>query len=228
MIAQAASDRCQLVVLPECLDLGWTHPSAVDKAEPVPGRTFNALAQAAARHALHVVAGITERCNGRIYNTAVLIGPEGELIAMHRKINELDFARELYSCGESLGVASTGIGKVGLTVCADNWPGSLCLGHALGRMGADIMPSPSAWAVDADHDQQRDPYGAEWRAAYQELATQYSLTIIGVSNVGKISAGPWAGRKCIGCSLAVGAGGVTLAQGPYDEEAFIAFETGGA
>jgi hypothetical protein len=45
------------------------------------------------------------------------------------------------------------------------------------------------------------------------------MTVIGVSNVGWLSAGPWAGRKCIGASLAVGPGGEILARGPYGESA---------
>ena len=32
-------------------------------------------------------------------------------------------------------------------------------GHALGRMGARLLLSPCAWAVDADHDNAREPYG---------------------------------------------------------------------
>jgi hypothetical protein len=51
------------------------------------------------------------------------------------------------------------------------------------------------------------------------LARLYDLTVIGVSNVGRITGGPWKGRKCIGCSLAVGPGGEILAQGPYGERA---------
>jgi hypothetical protein len=39
--------------------------------------------------------------------------------------------------------------------------------------------------------------------------------VVGVSNVGWLTAGPWRGRKCIGCSLAVGADGETLVQGSY-------------
>jgi hypothetical protein len=45
------------------------------------------------------------------------------------------------------------------------------------------------------------------------------MTVVGVSNVGWLRAGPWKGRKCIGCSLAVGPGGRVLAQGPYGEAA---------
>jgi hypothetical protein len=45
------------------------------------------------------------------------------------------------------------------------------------------------------------------------------VTVVGVSSVGPMTGGPWAGRKCIGCSLAVGPGGEVLARGPYGEGA---------
>jgi hypothetical protein len=45
------------------------------------------------------------------------------------------------------------------------------------------------------------------------------MTVVGVSNVGWLTAGPWKGRKCIGCSLAVGPGGEILARGPYGDTA---------
>ena len=50
------------------------------------------------------------------------------------------------------------------------------------------------------------------------------MTVIGVSNVGPMTGGPWAGRKCIGCSLAVGPGGAVLAEGRYDAEAVVCVE----
>jgi predicted amidohydrolase len=45
------------------------------------------------------------------------------------------------------------------------------------------------------------------------------MAVVGVSNVGRLTDGPWKGRKCIGCSLAVGGDGKVLAQGPYGEAA---------
>ena len=57
-----------------------------------------------------------------------------------------------------------------------------------------------------------------WLDAYSELARLYDVTVIGVGNVGWLTGGPWKGRKCIGCSLAVGPTGV-LARGPYGEAA---------
>jgi len=106
-----------------------------------------------------------------------------------------------------------------VNICADNFADSLAIAHVLARMGAQVLLSPSAWAVDADHDNAATPYGDLWRKAYQEIARLYDLYVIGVSNVGWLTAGPWKGRKVIGCSLAVGPGGKILAEGPYGEEA---------
>ncbi|MCI0359389.1 MAG: carbon-nitrogen hydrolase family protein [Planctomycetaceae bacterium] len=222
-IHQAATLDCRLVVLPECLDLGWTDPSARELAQPIPGPHVDRLARAARDAGVYVAAGLVERstqCSAqRLYNAAVLLAPTGELLLHYRKINELDIALDLYSVGDRLAVAHTELGAMGLNICADNFDGSLAIGHTLARMGAQVIVSPSAWAVDDNHDQAAVPYGQLWRDAYGKLTALYDLTIIGVSNVGQIRGGPWQGRKCIGCSLAMGKGGTILAQGPYGEEA---------
>jgi predicted amidohydrolase len=218
-IGRGAARGCQLVVLPECLDLGWTDPSARDLAQPIPGPHAERLRQAACGHRIHVAAGLVERAGDRLYNAAVLIDPEGKTLLHHRKVNELDIALGLYAVGDRLGVAETELGTLGLSICADNFGSSLAIGHVLARMGAQAILSPSAWAVDGGHDNAREPYGQLWRDSYTELARLYDLTVIGVSNVGRITGGPWKGRKCIGCSLAVGPGGEILAQGPYGEDA---------
>jgi predicted amidohydrolase len=217
-IHRAADLGCRAVVLPECLDVGWTDPSARELAQPIPGPHVDRLAQAAKDRGLFVAAGLVERAGRRLYNAAVLIGPTGELLLHHRKINELDIALDLYTVGDRLGVVETELGTIGLSICADNFSDSLAVGHVLARMGAQVILSPSAWAVDADHANAREPYGKLWLDAYTELARLYDVTVIGVSNVGRLTAGPWKGRKCIGCSLAVGPTGV-LARGPYGETA---------
>jgi predicted amidohydrolase len=218
-IGEAAARGCRLVVLPECLDLGWTDPSARELARPIPGPHVDRLAGAARENRIAVAAGLVERAGDRLYNAAVLLGPDGRLLLHHRKINELDIALDLYTVGDRLGVVATELGTIGLAICADNFGSSLAVGHVLARMGAQFVLSPSAWAVDADHDNDREPYGGLWLDSYSGLARLYDLTVIGVSNVGRLTAGPWAGRKVIGRSLAVGPGGAVLAHGPYGEHA---------
>jgi len=219
MIRRAAEEDCSIVVLPECLDLGWTHPTARDQAQPIPGPRSDILAGAAAETNRYVVAGLTERAEGRVYNAAVLIAPDGQLLVKHRKINLLDIEQDLYTTGDRLQVARTPCGVLGVNICADNFPDSLALGHALGRMGAQVLLSPSAWAVPPDYDSRREPYGGLWEGAYTALARLYEMPVIGASSVGSLAAGPWQGWKCIGCSLAVGAQGEILAKAPYGEDA---------
>ena len=218
-IWQAASLGCRLVVLPECLDFGWTHPSTREGAQPIPGAHSEVIAEAAREAGIYVTAGLAERAGDLIFNAAILVSPTGEILIKHRKINELTIGQYMYSTGDRLSVVQTPLGIIGLNICADNFPDSLALGHSLARMGCQILVSPCAWAVDADHDNAVQPYGALWTEAYTTLAKLYDLTIIGVSNVGWLTAGPWSGRKCIGCSLAVGPGGEILAQGPYGDAA---------
>ncbi len=220
VIHDAAAMQCQIVLLPECLDLGWTHPSARRLAQPIPGPSSDALCRAASEAGVYVVAGLTERAETKIYNAAILIDPDGGILLKHRKINILDIAQSLYSTGDRLLVAETPLGTIGINICADNFPNSLALGHAQARMGAQVLLSPSAWAVDADYDHAQNPYGEDlWRPAYTTLVRLYERPVVGVSNVGPISAGPWKGRKCIGCSLAVGGDGQVLLQAPFGETA---------
>lgn len=223
-IKKAAEQGCRLIVLPECLDLGWTDPSARTFALPIPGAHAEILAGAARENRIHVAVGLVERAGDRLYNSAVLLDPSGKILLHHRKINELDIGLDLYSVGDRLGVVETELGTIGLSICADNFPSSLAIAHVLARMGAQLILSPSAWAVIADHDNTNhdntgERYGKRWRDSYKELTRLYDVHVIGVSNVGPIAAGPWAGRKCIGCSLAMGPGGETLAEGPYGDDA---------
>jgi predicted amidohydrolase len=225
MVRAASAAGCQVVVLPECLDAGWTDPCARETACPVPGRWSDALAAAARDSAIYVVAGLVERCGDRLHNSSLLFDPGGKLLLRHRKVNELDIALDLYSTGRALEVADTEFGTVGIPICADNFPDSTALAESMIRMGARFILSPCAWAVDADHDNVRDPYGQLWLDSYVPLARRFGVAVAGVSNVGPINAGPWRGRKCIGCSLAVAPGGEPVVWGPYGEPALVTFET---
>ena len=219
-IAEAARAGASVVVLPEAMTCGWTHSSAWTDADDIPGGfSFCALAQAARSHSIYVCAGVIERSGHRLFNAAVLIGPDGQLLLHHRKLNELSFAHELYALGDRLQVVRTPLASFGLMICADGFATGQVLTRSLGYMGADVILSPSAWAVPANHDNSQEPYGQLWVDNYSPVARDFRLWIAGVSNVGWITDGPWRGRKCIGCSLVVGPSGEVVLQGPYGVEA---------
>lgn len=223
-IDEAAEAGARIVLLPEALDLGWTHPSARADAQPIPsGAPFHRLAAAARRCGVHVAAGLTERCGDRIYNAAVLIGPDGGILLHHRKINELGIGHDCYDPGDRLGVVRLPFATVGLMICADGFAQDEILSRSLGAMGADLILSPCAWAVPADHDPVREPYGGLWEACHGRVAHDFGLIVAAASCVGPIPAGPWAGRRCIGNSLVTAPEGTTL-RGPYGEEALLTID----
>ncbi len=216
LLAQAAHQGADLALLPEAMDLGWTHPSCFEAAASIPeGETCQRLCRQARKHGMYICSGLVEKTRETIFNSAVLIDREGKVLLMHRKINELEIGHPYYSLGDRLGVCHTELGTLGLMICADGFARDLVLSRALGYMGADIILSPSAWAVPADHDNQKNPYGKTWRDVYTPVARQFSIWIAGVSNVGPITAGPWEGWSCIGCSLVIGPEGKEILMGPY-------------
>jgi len=149
----------------------------------------------------------------------VLLGPQGEVLLHHRKLNELEIGHDLYGLGDRLQVAHTPLGTLGVMICADAFAPGQVISRTLGLMGADIILSPCAWAVPADHDNTKEPYGQLWLDNYCPVARDFRVWIAGASNVGWLTEGPWAGRTCIGCSLVVDASGQVVVRGPYGHDA---------
>jgi predicted amidohydrolase len=219
-VKQAAANGAQVVLLPEAMDLGWTHPSAKTQAGGIPeGSTFKLLQNLARAHQVYLCSGLTERSGDTVFNAAVLLSPKGELLLHHRKLNELEIGHDCYAQGDRLSVAHTPLGTFGLMICADAFAKDQIVSRTLGLMGADIILSPSAWAVPADHDNVKEPYGQLWLDNYTPVARDFQMWIAGCSNVGHLTAGPWQGRRCIGCSLVVGPDGKQVLMGPYGSEA---------
>jgi predicted amidohydrolase len=216
IIKQAADCSCDCLLLPETLDLTWTHPSAKTEAKPIPGPYSDILCQQAQKHGLFICAGLTELAGSKVYNTAILVNDSGEIILKYRKINVLDVGKEFYAIGQSLSVVETPFGMVGVNICSDNYIDAIDIGYTLARMGAQLILSPSSWTVDYTLVESDNPYGEKWLKPYHHLAKMFNLTIVNSSSVGVIHGGPYEGKKMVGCSLAVNAKGV-IVQSPYNE-----------
>ena len=216
MIADAAGQGCDVILLPETFDLGWTHPSALDEAEAIPGPRSNRVSAWAKENEIFVCCGLTEQKGQHVYNTAILIDRSGEIVLKHRKINLLGVEQPFYGVGKTLGVVETELGVVGVNICSDNYKDSLVLGHSLARMGAQIILSPSSWTVEYEATEKHDPYQDKWVSPYSHLADLYDIIVVGTTSVGYIVGGPYEGKKSVGCSLAVGRD-AKLAQGKFNE-----------
>jgi predicted amidohydrolase len=215
-INEAVSNGADVLLLPEAMDLGWTDPSSLTEAQPVPGgETSEFLSEMARKHRVYICSGLTEKADDKIFNAAVIIGPEGSILLKHRKINELDIGHPYYAPGDRLNVVKTEHGTFGLMICADATAKGQVLTRSLAYMGADVILSPSSWAMPADHDNNTEPYGDTWRNVYIPVAKDFRIWIASSSNVGWMTGGPWKGWKGIGSSMVVDPDGNEVLLGPY-------------
>jgi len=147
MIEEAVAAGATLVVLPELCNTGYvfeTREEAFALAEEVPGGSTTASwAQICARRGITIVAGITERENDSLYNSAVVIGPHG-YIGRYRK-NHLWGAENLFFEPGNLGVPvfRTPVGRIACAICYDIWFPEVFRLAAV--QGADILCVPTNW-----------------------------------------------------------------------------------
>ena len=147
LIERAVERGAELVVLPELSNSGYMFNSreeAFALSEPIPdGPTVKAWSEIASRHKLHLVAGICERDGAKLFNSAVLIGPNG-YIGTFRKVH-LWNEENLYFEPGDLGfpVYHTAIGRIGMAICYDGWFPKTYRLAAL--QGADIVCVPTNW-----------------------------------------------------------------------------------
>jgi predicted amidohydrolase len=216
MVKEAAARGCGIIVLPECMDLAWTHPSSQTEAMPIPGPYSDRIAGLAKENGIHICCGLTEKDGDAVFNTAILVDDSGKIILKYRKINVLKVAQDMYQPGQSLSVADTVFGKIGVNICSDNYADCLDIGYVPARMGAQIILSPSSWTTEYSVTEDHDPYGEKWIAPYTRLARLFDIVIVNATSVGTIVGGPYEGMKMVGCSLAVGKDGVAQ-QSTYNE-----------
>ena len=67
MIEEASKKNCDFILLPECLDLGWTHPSLKTEALTIPGLYSNKISEYAENFNIYVCAGLTEKEDNKIW-----------------------------------------------------------------------------------------------------------------------------------------------------------------
>ena len=119
--ARAADAGAQLVVFPESsVSSHLCEAGASRYAEPVPGGpSTQRLLAAAKRHGLFIGAGLAELANGAVYNSYVLVGPEG-VVGVQRKVHPSGDEYFFYRAGSSFDVFDLPFARVGVNVCADN------------------------------------------------------------------------------------------------------------
>src|SRR5262245_30711634 len=151
---RAAALGAKFVVAPEaCLDGYCCHESGLTKAtfsrgaEPADGPSIARLSQLARELDLYLCIGFSEIDRGELFNTAVLLGPDGRTVGRYRKTHGVE---ELYTPGDELPVFDTRYGKVGILICFDRQLPEAA--RTLADKGARLIliPSNGMWGAMND------------------------------------------------------------------------------
>jgi deaminated glutathione amidase len=152
------SSGAELVVLPESCTTGFTpalSPEDLwDVVTEVPGPVSEPMQEAARRLGAHLCYGTYERGDRRgvVYNTALLIGPSGEILSSYRKTHlysgESVASGGWVTPGDTVAVADTPFGRIGTVICFDGDYPELARIQAV--RGAAILLRPSALLRSAD------------------------------------------------------------------------------
>jgi predicted amidohydrolase len=151
LIREAARHGAQLVCTTECFLDGYAILALEENtlsadtyrklAEPIPsGSYFQLLAALARELKIHLVAGMIEADRPWVFNTAVLIGPDGMLIGKYHK-QRLLHETVANTPGKASPVFATPYGKVGIMICADRADKAIVRRYC--DRGADFLLCPS-------------------------------------------------------------------------------------
>ncbi|KAL3865138.1 hypothetical protein ACJMK2_006759 [Sinanodonta woodiana] len=129
LIREAATNGAKIVALPECFNSPYGTKYFSTYAEKIPGTSTEALSTAAKDNNIFLIGGsIPEEDEGSLYNTCVVFGSDGQVLAKHRKVHLFDIdipgkirfqESETLSPGNSFSCFDTPYCKVGVGICYD-------------------------------------------------------------------------------------------------------------
>jgi predicted amidohydrolase len=202
--AQAGAD---LVLLPELWpNGGFAYTDWEDSAQPLDGPVVAALREAARDlgAVVHMGSFVERDEAGRLFNTSVLLGADGELLTTYRKVHLFGFGEgepKLLTPGDGPVVHE----RLGLATCYDlRFPE---LFRALVDRDAEIVLMPAAWPAKRVH---------HWRLLAQARAVENQLYVVAGN-----TAGTHAGVPMGGHSMVVDPWGEVLAEAGEGEEVLV-------
>jgi predicted amidohydrolase len=185
---RAAAEKADLVLFPELVIHGHCSPNTWALAERVPeGRSVQRLIQLARRHRLFLCVGLSEKDRDIVYNTQVLIGPDG-FIGKQRKLHVSRDEALYYSGGRNINIFDIGKCNVGIVICYDNQFPEVARIVAL--RGADVLLMPHAarlkmWQDTAESESAARRYSHNYFMAYAMRARENACFAVLVNQAGR-------------------------------------------
>ena len=194
-VLAAADAGASVLVLPELGNTGYMFDSraeAFSLAEPIDGPTVRLWERIARDRGVYICGGFTELDNGRLYNSAALVGPDGP-IGRYRKIHLWDEESLFFEKGNlGLPVFDLPFGRVGMMICYDGWFPEVA--RTLKLKGADLILDPTCWVLVPGVVTPENPV-----SAYVHLASAHvnSLHIVCADQCGMERGCTFLGRSAI-------------------------------
>ncbi|HEV8412814.1 MAG TPA: carbon-nitrogen hydrolase [Bryobacteraceae bacterium] len=197
-------------------------------AESIPGPSTETLGKLARELKVVIVASLFERrAAGLYHNTAAVLGPDGEIAGLYRKMHIPDdplyFEKYYFTPGDlGFGSIATPYGRLGVLVCWDQWYPEGARIAALS--GADLLVYPTAigW-----HPSEKAQYGAAqldaWRTIQRAHAIANGVYVAAVNRVG-YEGPPEHGLEFWGSSFVADPFGQVIAQASCDQEEILIAE----
>ena len=198
----------ELVIFPEMTLTGFTM-LAEKHSEEIDGLGMQFFMKIAQRYKIHVIAGIIENDDGKIYNTSFHFDKNGIIMARYRKVHPSSLANEdkYFSAGNEPLITHIDKIKIGLAVCYDlRFPE---LYRIYGKENVDLLVTIANWPI---------PRIEHWRTLLKSRAIENLCYSVGVNRVGN---DPYKNYNC--CSSVFDPTGKELAS-VLDEEKIITVE----
>ena len=227
VVRDAAHQGCDLVVFPElalntwgecddCAERGRPCAWHLEQAEPIPGPATEAVARVAREAGIHVIFGMEERDADdatRIYNSAVLVAPEG-VVGTYRKVHlGIPLETNRFTPGDRVPVFETRLGPIGISICYDFYNNPE-LSRILALKGARILVNPTG-SLDLPGK------GPIITATTLVRAQENLVYAVSANRVGDQGGMRWAGNSAIGGPDFPGFGKV-LAEAGLEERLIVA------
>ena len=210
LIAEAAKRGAGFVALPENFAFLRSTGDPAPEPQSLDGPWVRRMADAARKHTVTLLLGsLPEKSAeaGKVHNTSVLLGPDGAVLAVYRKIHLFDIdlpglehlkeSREV-AAGQEVVVARAPFGALGLTICYDvRFPE---LYRALTRRGARVLAVPSAFTERTGKD--------HWEVLLRARAIENIAYVVAPAQVGLHGKG----RSSHGHAMIVDPWGTVIAQ----------------
>jgi predicted amidohydrolase len=221
LVTEAADAGAELVGLPENFAYLRREGLPIPCAQGLDGEIVGFLREAARRHGLWLLGGSFPEAadEGRVFNTSLLLSPEGAIEAVYRKIHLFDVDlrhqggaefRESarIAPGQEVVVGKTPFGGIGLSICYDlRFPE---LYRAQAERGVRLLAVPAAFAVETGRD--------HWEVLLRARAIENQAFVLAPAQCGRHSPE----RASYGRSLIVDPWGLVLARAPDRACAIVA------